>query len=241
MKPLVSVVVPFYNEEDNITILAERIDAVFAELSEYEYECLFVNDGSTDRTHAVLDELATVNRHVLPVHLSTNRGQSAAVIAGFRRAQGDYLLMLDGDLQNDPADFPEMLRLLQQHDCVCGYRADRQDSRMRMISSAVANRVRALFVPTGSRDAGCGNKGFVKACVPHLVLFNGAHRFLDSIIANAGFSIVECPVRHHARQHGVSKYGISNRLWRGLYDLIGVRWLCRRTVVYEIEGSEANV
>lgn len=240
MKRLVSVVVPFYNEEENVPLLAEKINGFFSALADYDHECLFVNDGSTDGTRAALDEIAAVTPRVRALHLTANRGQSAALVAGMRRAKGDYVFILDGDLQNDPRDIPEMLALLKEFDCVCGYRANRQDSWVRRVSSRIANTARALFVPTGTRDAGCGSKGFRRACVPHIVPFNGAHRFLDSLLINAGFSVTECPVTHHPRQHGVSKYGIHNRLWRGIYDLIGVRWLCKRYVTFEVEGEDTH-
>ncbi|MBI3118634.1 MAG: glycosyltransferase family 2 protein [Candidatus Hydrogenedentes bacterium] len=238
MKPLVSVVVPFYNEVENVPLLFARIAAVFADLPEYEYECVFVNDGSTDGTREALDMLRAHQPQVRPIHLVRNSGQSAAVVAGMRRAQGAYILTLDGDLQNDPADFPRFLELLQVHDVVCGYRAERHDTLVRKVSSRVANAVRNALLNDGIRDAGCGAKGFRKACIEHIVPFNGAHRFLGALLRSAGFSIVESPVRHHARQHGISKYGIGNRLWRGIYDLLGVGWLTRRYVVIRVEGEE---
>ncbi len=238
MKTLVSVVVPFYNEDENVPLLAGQIAEVFAGLDEYEYECVFVNDGSADGTRAQLDALAEKNSAVRPVHLAANRGQSAAVVAGVRRARGEYILTLDGDLQNDPCDFPEMLRLLKNYDCVCGYRANRQDTWIRRFSSKMANGVRGYLVPSGTRDAGCGSKGFRRCCVEHIISFNGAHRFLDVLMRNAGMSIAECPVTHHPRQHGESKYGINNRLWRGIYDLIGVRWLSKRYVTFHVEGED---
>lgn len=237
MKTLVSVVVPFYNEEENVALLAERIDAVFSQLPDYEYECVFVNDGSTDGTRGELERLKSANPHIRPVHLTKNRGQSAAVVAGMRRAKGEYLLMLDGDLQNDPCDFPKMLGLLRQYDCVCGYRAKRQDSVIRKISSRVANGVREAILKDGIRDAGCGSKGFRQKCVAHMVSFNGAHRFFAVMMRAAGMTIAECEVTHHPRVHGVSKYGIHNRLWRGIYDLFGVRWLKKRYVTFDVEGE----
>jgi len=238
MKQLVSIVVPFYNEAENVPLLAERVVSVLAGLADYDYECLFVNDGSTDGTREALDALAAANPAIRPLHMARNFGQSAALIAGMRRARGEFILTLDGDLQNDPADFPRFLELLQDHDCVCGYRANRNDTWVRKLSSRVANRVRNAVLHDGIRDSGCGSKGFRRTCIPHLVAFNGVHRFFAVFVRNAGLSIVECPVTHHARRHGVSKYGINNRLWRGLYDLIGVAWLRRRFVAYEIEGDE---
>ncbi len=238
MKMLVSVVVPFYNEETNVPLLAARVAEVFAALPEWEYEGVYVNDGSTDGTRAALEALAARDPHVRPVHLVRNSGQSAALIAGMRRARGEYILTLDGDLQNDPCDFPTFLELLKQYDCVCGYRAERHDSWFRRFSSRVANRVRDGLLHDGIRDSGCGSKGFRKRCIRHLISFNGQHRFFAVMVRAAGLSIVECPVTHHARVHGVSKYGLNNRLWRGIYDLIGVGWLRKRYVPFQIEGDD---
>lgn len=238
MKTLVSLVVPFFNEEENVALLAEKVAAVFAGLPEYEYECLFVNDGSTDNTRAELDRLHAADPRIRPLHMKQNSGQSAALIAGMRRAQGEYILMLDGDLQNDPCDFPKMLALLQDYDCVCGYRAKRNDNWFRKFSSRVANGVRNALLHDGIRDSGCGSKGFRRKCIAHFVPFNGQHRFFAVMVRRAGYRIVEMEVTHHARVHGVSKYGLHNRLWRGLYDLVGVGWLCKRYVPFEVEGEE---
>ncbi|MCF6284762.1 MAG: glycosyltransferase family 2 protein [Candidatus Hydrogenedentes bacterium] len=235
MKPVASIVVPFYNEEDNVVPLIEKIEAVFKEMPDYDYECLLVNDGSTDETAARIDAAALRNSAVRPVHMVQNFGQSAALHAGMCRATGDYILTLDGDLQNDPADFPRFLELLQDYDCVCGYRANRNDHWIRLVSSRIANVVRNAILHDGIRDSGCGSKGFRRACVQNLVSFNGLHRFLAVFMRAQGYTIAECPVTHHARHAGTSKYGVNNRLWRGLYDLIGVAWLRRRHVCYRVD------
>lgn len=243
MPPLVSVVAPFYNENRNPTLLAERLDAVFDSLEGYTCEYVFVNDGSTDGTGAELDRIALVNPRVKALHFRQNCGQSAALVAGMRRSEGEYILTLDGDLQNDPADFPRFLELLQEFDCVCGVRQHRQDAWLRTFSSGVANRVRNRILHDGLSDAGCGAKGFRRACIEHFVSFNGQHRFFAVMVRAAGLTIVECPVQHHTRQHGTSKYGIHNRLWRGLYDLIGVAWLRKRyasSVVLEVAPPVAE-
>jgi dolichol-phosphate mannosyltransferase len=240
MKTLVSVVVPFYNEEENVAPLAERVAEVFSGLAAHEHECVFVNDGSTDGTRAAIAALAAADPRVRPVHLARNSGQSAAIVAGMRRSRGAFLLMLDGDLQNDPCDFPEMLRLLETHDCVCGYRARRQDSGVKRAASLVANGVRRWWLRDGIRDAGCGTKGFRRACVEHMIPFNGMHRYFGVMMRCAGMSIAEMPVAHHPRRHGRSKYGVWGRLWRGIYDLFGVAWLRRRYVTVRVEGEDSG-
>ncbi len=238
MTRLVSVVVPFYNEEANVPLLAERIERVFADLPEYGFECLLVNDGSTDGTREAIEAAAARNAAFRPIHLVRNSGQSAALVAGMRRAQGAFILTLDGDLQNDPADFPKFLELLEDHDCVCGYRANRKDTWVKKFSSRVANAVRNAVLHDGIRDSGCGAKGFRPVCLDYIVSFNGQHRFFAVLIRAAGLRIAEAPVSHHPRQHGESKYGIHNRLWRGIYDMFGVAWLRRRYVPIHVEGED---
>lgn len=238
MGTLVSVVAPFYNEAENVPTLAEQIDAVFANLPEYDYECVFVNDGSTDGTRAALEQLGASNDRVRLIHLAQNAGQSAALIAGLERARGALALTVDGDLQNDPRDFPKVLELLKAYDCVCGYRARRQDSWVRKVSSAVANKARNAALKDGLRDTGCGLKGFRRRCLKHLVPFNGVHRYFGVMVRCAGLTLTECEVNHRPRQHGVSKYGVGNRLWRGIYDLIGVAWLRKRCLKFRVEGEE---
>ncbi len=240
MKPLVSVVVPFFNEETNVPLLAARIAEVFATMPDRDLECLFVNDGSTDGTRAAIDAAAARDARVRPLHLARNQGQSAALVAGMRRARGEYVITLDGDLQNDPADIPRILELLQTYDCVCGYREKRRDNWLRRLPSRAGNWVFRKALGVAVRDAGCGLKGFRRRCVEHIVPFNGMHRFFAVMMHMGGMTIVECPVRHHPRLHGRSKYGFGNRAWRVLYDVIGVGWLQRRYVVCEVEGPQPS-
>lgn len=235
----VSIVVPLYNERENVPLLVERTVAAMATAPDVSYELILVDDGSTDGTREAVD--AAAGGPVRALHMAGNQGQSAAVVAGLRHARGEYVLTMDGDLQNDPADFPRVLDLLREYDCVCGYRENRQDTWVKRLSSRVANRVRNWILKDGIRDSGCGVKGFRRACIEHIVPFNGAHRFMAAMLRAQGFSIVECPVAHHPRVHGVSKYGIGNRLWRGLYDLFGVAWLRRRYVAARVESEPAEV
>ena len=238
MNKLVSIIIPVYNEEENIPLLAGKIAEVFEGLPTYDYEAVFVNDGSTDATRAALEAAVRENPCVRPIHMARNGGQSAAVVAGMRRARGEFILMLDGDLQNDPCDFPKMLELLRDHDCVCGYRAARKDTWVKRIASKIGNGIRRSWLDDDIRDAGCGSKGFRRACVEHMISFNGMHRYFGVMMKAAGMRIAEMPVTHHPRQFGVSKYGVLDRLWRGIFDLIGVAWLRRRYVPIRVEGED---
>lgn len=230
----VSVVVPFFNEAGNATALAARVRAVFAKMPDRAYECVFVNDGSQDGTGEELARIAAADERVRVLHFRQNCGQSAAIYAGMQAARGDLILTLDGDLQNDPADIPRVLELLKTCDCVYGVRVNRQDSWVRKVSSWVANRARNWALNDGISDTGCGLKGFRRDCLPHFVCFNGLHRFFAVFVRDAGLTVVEFPARHHPRQRGVSKYGVRDRLWRGIFDLVGVAWLRRRQVMYEL-------
>ena len=237
MKCFVSVVVPFYNEKDNVAILAKQIEASFSVLPDHEYECVFVNDGSTDGTREQIENIKANDEKIQVLHFTSNCGQSAALIAGMRHSKGEYILTLDGDLQNDPADFPRILELLDEYDFVCGYRADRNDNWLRRFSSKMANSVRNAVLRDGISDIGCGTKGFRRCCVEHLLYFDGVHRFFPVILQRAGLTMTECEVKHHPRKYGKSKYGVQNRLWRGIYDLLGMRWLMKRYIKYKIEGE----
>lgn len=231
MSVLVSVVIPLFNELDNVEPLVRQVGDVFHGLPAYDHELLLVDDGSSDGTGERIGDLAAAGPAVRPVRFDRNYGQSAALVAGMRLARGDLIITLDGDLQNDPRDIPAVLDGLKVSDAVFGYRVGRKDSWLKRVSSRIANRVRNWVLQDGVRDTGCGLKGFRRAVLPHLVAFNGAHRYFAVTVRLAGLTLAEVPVRHHPRQHGTSKYGVHNRLWRGLHDLAGVRWLRKRYVV----------
>lgn len=235
VKPKVSVVVPCFDEAENLPILVDRIAGGFEQVPDTPFEAVIVDDGSRDETRTVLSRLAQDRTWLRPLYFERNCGQSAALITGMRAARGEYVLTMDGDLQNDPADFSKVLDLLERHDCVFGYRAVRKDGQIRKISSVVANCVRNAILRDGLRDTGCGLKGFRRKCVDAIVQFNGAHRFFGVFMRSAGFDIAQCPVGHHPRIHGRSKYGVHDRLWRGILDLFGVWWLRRRFVNPRVE------
>ena len=227
---LVSIVVPFYNEAGNVEALHRQITEVVGSLPGHTFEFLYVNDGSTDTTRDLINRVASADDRVRAIHLRRNSGQSGAVYSGLTASLGEYILTLDGDLQNDPVDIPAFIELLHDYDCVCGYRENRNDSAWRRTGSRIANRVRNAVLRDGVRDSACGAKGFRRSCIPHLVPFNGLHRFMPALLLTAGMSVTEYPVRHHPRRHGKSKYRTRDRFWRGIYDLIGVMWWRRRYV-----------
>ncbi len=229
ISPAVSIVVPLYNEEDNVADLQREVDAALAGV---DYELVLVDDGSTDAT---VSRVATGGR-VRLLCFEKNAGQSAAMHAGIHAALGTVVVTLDGDLQNDPADIPALLARLQEgYDLVCGYRAKRKDTPFKRIQSRIANNVRRWFIGDGVRDTGCTLKAMRVECREALLPFNGMHRFIPALIANMGFKVTEMPVNHRPRTHGVSKYGFGNRAWRATMDMFGVRWLNSRRVRYRVK------
>lgn len=228
----VSIVVPVYNECDNVAPLLAEIAAAMAQGPSFELIC--VDDGSRDGSLEALRAAMVSRPWLRTLSLGKNQGQSAAMAAGFRAATADVVVTLDADLQNDPADIPRLLAALGEgpdgYDMVSGIRARRQDSQVRRWASRIANRVRNWAVGDTVRDVGCSLKAYRRSFLLKLPPFNGLHRFLPALLLLQGARITEIPVNHRPRVHGVSKYSINNRLWRGIYDLIGVRWLQRRWV-----------
>ena len=228
-EPAISVVVPLYNEEENVPILqAELANA----LRGIDHEIIFVDDGSTD---------ATANRiarspEVRVVQFERNAGQSAAMFAGLHAARGSIAVLIDGDLQNDPADIPRLIAEIERGaDLVCGYRAKRKDTLVKRITSRVANFVRSRFTKDYVRDTGCTLKAMRRECVGALLPFKGMHRFIPALIRGAGYKLVEIPVNHRSRKFGVSKYGLGNRAIRATVDMFGVRWLLSRQLKYRLK------
>ncbi len=229
--PAVAVVIPCYNERDNIVDLAREVRSA---CGDRDYEIVIVDDCSSDdsvaRLKAVQDEFGgrlRVVRH------GTNSGQSAAICTGVDFARGLVIVTLDGDGQNDPADIPRLLGELQQAGMgtpliVCGHRRQRRDTFVRRLSSKVANGVRAAALQDATPDTGCGLKALERDLFMRLPRFNHMHRFLPALVQRAGGRSVSVDVHHRPRLHGQSKYGIGNRLWVGIVDLFGVMWLIRR-------------
>lgn len=236
---LISLVIPVYNEAENVTDLAHEAVSVL-EKAGYVFEVIFVDDASTDATLEKLRQLRGEDRRIRYLRHRLNCGQSAAVATGFSYAVGEWVATLDGDGQNDPADLPRMLERAEKEggEGVTGIRTNRHDTRFRKLCSRVANGFRNLI--TGDRlvDSGCGARVVRRETLTEIPVFNGMHRFLPTLLRAQGWKILEEPVNHRSRLRGVSKYGVHNRLWRGIRDCFGVRWYRQRAFPADrVEGK----
>lgn len=233
-----SVVVPIFNEAGNLVQLFSEIDAVMARIGA-AWELVCVDDGSTDNGLALIKEHAARHPHVRYLHFKRNVGQSAALSAGFQAACGEYIITLDSDLQNDPADIPQLLSYLEQYDMVTGWRVQRNDNLVKRFSSWFANGVRNYFSQETIKDTGCGLKIMRATYLKRIKMFKGMHRFLPTLMKMEGARVIEVPVSHRPRTAGVTKYGTWERAFGGLRDLLAVRWMKDRFIRYEI--GEGNV
>jgi len=225
------VVVPLFNEEENVPLLQAELTSA---LSGLDYEIIFVDDGSTDRS---AERIKTAG-NVRLMRFEKNAGQSAALYAGVRAARGETIVMIDGDLQNDPLDIPRLLAEISSGaDLVCGYRAKRKDTITKRLTSRIANFVRSRFTKDYVRDTGCTLKAMRRECADALVPFKGMHRFIPALIRGAGYRLVEIPVNHRPRRFGQTKYGFGSRALRATVDMFGVRWLLSRRLNYKIRDS----
>jgi dolichol-phosphate mannosyltransferase len=228
--PAISVVVPLYNEEDNVVAMQRELSEA---LNGLDYELVLVDDGSTDQTVARVQQ----GERVRLLCFEKNAGQSAAMHAGIHAARGVVIVTIDGDLQNDPKDIPMLVKKLDEgFDLACGYRAKRKDTTFKRVQSRIANFVRSRFVGDGVRDTGCTLKAMRRECREALLPFNGMHRFIPALIANMGWRVTEMPVNHRPRIAGVSKYGFGNRALRATMDMFGVSWLNSRRVRYRVKS-----
>ena len=236
--PWISVVIPIQDERENIPLLASQLLKFFEsrpESGSAPFELVFVDDGSSDGSGPLLDQLAVQSSAIRVIHLDRNHGQTAAFDAGFRQARGELVATMDGDLQYDPTDFAKLLPFVDRYDLVCGLRQARHDNLVRRWSSRIANQVRNWAVHDGISDTGCSLKIFKKAVVKRLPPFKNMHRFFPALAKMYGFTVAEVPVQHFPRAHGTSKYGIGNRLFAGLYDLFAVRWMQKRCLNYTMK------
>jgi dolichol-phosphate mannosyltransferase len=229
-----SLVIPAYNEEQSIEPCVREANGVLAGLGK-RYEIVVVDDGSTDGTFERLRALKKDVSALRAVRFARNRGQTTAMAAGFEHARGEIIVTMDADMQNDPADIPRLLEKMDEWDVVCGVRAGRRDSFVRKASSAVANTVRNRLTHESIRDVGCTLRAMRARHVRRIKLFEGMHRFLPTLLKLEGARVVEIPVSHRPRTRGANKYGIGNRLFKGLRDLFAVRWMQSRYVKYEVK------
>lgn len=228
--PVYSVVLPVYNEAGNMKDLITGIVAALGPTG-HAFEIITVDDTSTDGSLDVLNALAASDARVRVLAHVKNCGQSAALATGLRHARGDIVITLDADGQNDPADIPVLCRALTNDvDAVCGVRQKRRDTWVRRASSRIANGFRNWITGDRLADAGCGFRVIRRDALADLPVFNGLHRFLPTLLRYQGFRVVEVPVNHHPRTWGTSKYGIGNRMFRGIYDCLAMRWWRRRAV-----------
>jgi glycosyltransferase involved in cell wall biosynthesis len=233
--PDLSVVIPVYNEEDNLEPLWAELRPVLTALG-LSCEVLFVDDGSQDRSADIVRALREADRRVRLVRLKTNAGESAATDAGFRAAHGRWVVTMDADLQNDPADIPRLLAHLDQWDAVTGWRVRRAagDAWPKRMASRMANRIRNWVSDEAVQDSGCTFRAFRRECLRALALYRGAHRFIPTLLRMQGYRVVEVPVNHRPRRAGRSKYGIMDRALVGGVDLLAVRWMKSRRLRYEV-------
>jgi glycosyltransferase involved in cell wall biosynthesis len=230
----ISLVIPAYNEESVIVSCLEELATLMASEVARPYEVIVVDDGSTDGTLEALKKHKEEMPELVVLRFDSNHGQTAAFDAGLKAARGDVIVTMDADMQNDPRDIPVLLENIERWDVVCGVRQKRQDSFVRRASSRIANWVRNRLTGDQIRDVGCSLRAFRAQAVRDLHLYKGMHRFLPTLLKLDGWTVTEVPVNHRPRRKGEAKYGIRNRLFRGLRDLFSVRWMKSRWLRYKI-------
>jgi glycosyltransferase involved in cell wall biosynthesis len=230
----ISVVVPVYNEVENLSVLIPELTKVLEGVG-CSFEMIFVDDGSSDGSQRILREMASRYLSLRVLRLRENRGLSTALVAGMREARGEKIVTLDSDLQNDPADIPKLLECLGRYDMATGWRQKREDTWGKRISSEIGNSIRNWLSGENIHDSACTLRAFKKECVKGIPVFNGMHRFLSTLVKMAGYRVIEVPVSHHPRKSGKSKYNLRNRMVRSFIDLLAVIWMKHRTIRYDIE------
>ncbi len=229
-----SVVIPVYNERDNLEILLNSLTEVMDSLRK-EYEIICVNDGSRDGSDEVLRALKSKYERLRVVEFERNSGLTAALDAGFSLARGETVITMDADMQNDPKDIPKLLEHMKDYDVVCGVRSRRHDSRVRIISSRIANYIRNRVTKENITDVGCTLRAYKRKFLSRLKLFDGMHRFLPTLLRWEGAKVVEVEVDHHPRLYGKTKFGVWNRVFKAFIDLMAVVWMKRRRLNYKIK------
>ena len=233
-KPYLSLVIPAYNEQENVAALLQRVGAALGQIGK-PFEVIIIDDGSTDRTPQLLNEAMTRLPWLRVLRLQKNSGQSAAFDAGFKAARGEVVATIDADLQNDPEEIPRLLPMLDGYDMITGWRRDRQDTKFRKVQTKVANRIRNWISDETIQDSASSLKLYRRHCLEGIHLFTGAHRFFPTLVKMRGFKVREEPVKHSPRHAGTAKYGFRNRALRAFVDLLAVRWMKKRYIRYEVK------
>ncbi len=244
-----SIVIPARNEAANLGELVEEIVAAFRPLRERSlarhrlerFEILVVDDGSTDETRLILDQLSDDYPELRPIFLVRSVGQSAAIVAGFQESRGDWVGLLDGDLQNPPSELVKLWDALPGHDAALGWRVHREDDAGKRWTSRLANLVRNIVLGHSIKDTGCSVRIFPREMALRLPAFHGMHRFFGSLLIREGCRVIQVPVNHRPRVHGKSHYHFGNRSVRVVIDLLGVLWLLRRPVRFEVRRSDLEL
>ncbi len=237
--PDVTIILPVYNEAQNLPPLWAELEAALARLGA-KAEVAFVDDGSTDGSADFVRGLARADERVRLVRLRANAGLTAALMAGFAAARGEIVVTMDSDLQFHAGDIPMLVGFMDRFDAALGVRARRDDPWLKRLSSRIANRIRTSVLQDEVRDSACTLRAMHRACIKAIAPYHGMHRFVPTLLKQAGFHVVEVEVRHRARRYGESKYGVRNRTMRAFADLLAVRWMRSRRIVYEVAEDTAQ-
>lgn len=232
-----SVIVPIKNEEENILDLFQEIHREMAKLNK-PWEIIFIDDGSTDGSPQILNSLKSSHDNVRVITFSRNYGQSSAFDAGFKAAKGDFVISMDGDGQNDPADIPHLVQLINDCDLVCGWRVSRNDPWSKKIISKLSNFVRNRTCKDGMHDTGCSLKIYRSECLKKIKMYHGMHRFLPALFIIENFRVREIPVNHRERLKGKSNYHFFNRSLSPFLDMFAVLWMRKRHLHYQIKQED---
>jgi len=229
-----TILIPAYNEAENIGPLLFEIQEVMQALNE-PWEVIVIDDASTDETWQQLESTQKRISQLRAFRHSKQSGQSNALETGIQQAKGEIIIMLDGDGQNDPHDIPKLLEKIEGVDCVSGCRVNRKDTWLKRTYSKIANSIRRAFLHDGITDTGCSLKAFRKQALHKLKFYKGMHRFLPALLQIEGYKVIEVPVSHRPRLHGTSKYNILNRGLCTLTDLLAVCWMRKRRILSQVE------
>jgi dolichol-phosphate mannosyltransferase len=235
-----SIVIPLKDEESNIEELVEEIEPVMQNLG-HPWEMICIDDGSQDQTLPLLRKLQKSRPYLQIISFEKNYGQTSAFDAGFRTARGEFVITIDGDRQNDPADIPRLISAMDGYDLICGRRRTRKDPWKKKIISTVANSIRSRLCKDGISDTGCSLKLYRAQSLKQIPLYEGMHRFLPALFLIYGFKVGEVPVNHRERTKGETKYNVFNRSFNTIADMFAVRWMAKRRLGYRVrtDGDRA--